>query len=160
MKGLTGATKLVSIPKKADSPKSVFSHLDKRLRLNLKDRNIQFFFSKFQSESCFIWNEIDSTWNLVMNFSDFNICNIHLTTSPIECYLSKSWHTNHIWGNTMSAARACITISSPAPISIPEPFKPEGQRIEILSIKQNEVAEKSKSLLDKLSALFRFLEMK
>ncbi|EGR5460714.1 hypothetical protein [Vibrio cholerae] len=60
----------------------------------------------------------------------------------------------------MSAARACITISSPAPISIPEPFKPEGQRIEILSIKQYEVAEKSKSLLDKLSALFRFLEMK
>lgn len=31
MKGLTEAFKLVSIPKKADSPKSVFSHLEKEI---------------------------------------------------------------------------------------------------------------------------------
>ncbi len=61
MKELTGATKLVSIPKKTDSPKSVFSHLDKRLRLNLKDRNIQFFFSDTPRETHFSANECKPT---------------------------------------------------------------------------------------------------
>ncbi|EPA9953762.1 hypothetical protein ACQ9QQ_003627 [Vibrio cholerae] len=60
----------------------------------------------------------------------------------------------------MSAASPCITILSPTPASISEPFKPEGQRIEVLSIRQHEVAEKSKSLLDKLSRLFHFIELK
>lgn len=60
----------------------------------------------------------------------------------------------------MSAARPCITVSFPTPASISAPLKPEGQRIDISSIKQQEPTEKSKSLLSKISSLFRFLEMK